>query len=112
MIRLTLPYPPSVNRMWRNARGIMITDPSVLVYKKTVAYQVRAIGIPLLDGPLKLVLDFYRPRKVGDLSNRIKVLEDSLIGLAYNDDSQVVEIHARRFDDKKNPRVEVEICQT
>lgn len=28
---------------------------------------------------------------------------------AYFDDSQIVEIHARRFDDKANPRVEVRI---
>jgi Holliday junction resolvase RusA-like endonuclease len=51
----------------------------------------------------------YRPRKAGDLSNRIKVLEDALNGIAWIDDKQIVEIHARREDDASNPRVEVRI---
>jgi Holliday junction resolvase RusA-like endonuclease len=32
---------------------------------------------------------------------------DNLQGIAYVNDRQIVEIHARRFDDKANPRVEV-----
>lgn len=30
-------------------------------------------------------------------------------GIAYSDDGQIVELHAYRFDDKNNPRMEVEI---
>ena len=107
--RLTLPYPPSVNRMWRRYNGLTVTAEDVRAYKKTVAYECRQVGVTLLHGPLTLYLDFYRPQRSGDLSNRIKVVEDALIGIAYTDDSQIVEIHARRFDDKHNPRVEVTI---
>jgi Holliday junction resolvase RusA-like endonuclease len=39
------------------------------------------------------------------------VLEDALNGLAYEDDKQIVELHAYRYDDKKNPRIEIEVEQ-
>ena len=50
-----------------------------------------------------------RPQRSGDLDNRLKCLLDSLNGIAWSDDGQIVEIHAYRHDDKKNPRVEIEI---
>jgi Holliday junction resolvase RusA-like endonuclease len=39
-------------------------------------------------------------------------LLDSLQGFAYADDKQVTELHLIRDDDKRNPRVEIEIRQT
>ena len=52
----------------------------------------------------------YRPRRVGDLDNRIKCLQDAMEGFAYDDDKQISSIFATRHDDKENPRVEVIIC--
>jgi Holliday junction resolvase RusA-like endonuclease len=63
----------------------------------------------MLSGDLRLFVDLYRPRKSGDLSNRVKILEDSLQGFCFKNDSQIVELYCRRFDDKANPRVEVRI---
>ena len=37
----------------------------------------------------------------------MKVLLDSLTGVIWEDDSQIVEIHAYRYEDKNNPRVEI-----
>lgn len=51
----------------------------------------------------------YRPRRVGDLMNREKVLSDALQGIAFHDDKQIVEAHFYQHDDKDNPRVEVEV---
>lgn len=62
-----------------------------------------------LAGELKVTLDFYRPARRGDLDNRIKVTLDALQGIAFKNDSQIVEIHARRFDDKANPRMVVSL---
>lgn len=53
--------------------------------------------------------DWYRARRSGDLDNRMKVLWDALQGVAYDNDSQIVEIHARRYDDKRNPGVYVTV---
>lgn len=47
-----------------------------------------------------------KPTKKPDLSNIIKIVEDALNGLAYHDDSQIVELVATK-DWSTNPRVEV-----
>lgn len=44
-----------------------------------------------------------------DLDNVIKSVLDSGNGVLWDDDSQVVEIHARSSVDRINPRVEVKI---
>lgn len=106
---ITLPYPPSANINWRSANGRIIKNPEVRAYQTEVGWLAKVAGVRVLDGDVALTLRIYRPRRAGDLSNRIKVLEDALNGIAYHDDSQVVEIHAYRHDDAGNPRVEVTI---
>lgn len=106
-VQITLPYPPSANRIWRtskNGRTFLSSDASD--YKRDVAKTVKR---RMCIGELSATFHFYRPRKAGDLSNRIKLLEDALQGILYENDSQIVEIHAFRLDDKANPRVEVTI---
>jgi Holliday junction resolvase RusA-like endonuclease len=83
----------------------MVLSAEARKYKADVAKIVTAGPI---IGPVMLKLAFYRPRKSGDLDGRLKVLLDALQGVLYLDDKQVEEIHAYRFDDKKNPRAEVE----
>jgi Holliday junction resolvase RusA-like endonuclease len=56
-----------------------------------------------------LKIDVYRPRKSGDLDNTLKAILDSMSGHLYEDDRQVIEIHAKRHDDKDNPRVEIAV---
>ena len=107
--RLTLPYPTSANRYWRNVRGRMVRSAEATAYKKHIGRLCMAAGIEPLTGNVRLVLDLYRPQRSGDLDNFLKVLGDALIGWAYIDDKQIIEIHARRFDDKDNPRVEVTV---
>jgi Holliday junction resolvase RusA-like endonuclease len=96
-VRFELPYPPSANRYWRSDRG---GRPHL---------HARAAGLTPLEGPVRLTLIVFRPRRAGDLSNRIKVLEDALNGIAYADDGQVVELHAYLRDDKHRPRVELSL---
>ena len=50
-----------------------------------------------------------RPRRIGDLDNVLKSLLDSMKGIAFVDDGQIVELRLRRFDDKLRPRVEVTV---
>ncbi len=59
--------------------------------------------------PLVVTAHFFRPQRRGDLDNSFKALFDVLSGVAYENDSQVVELHAYRWDDKENPRAVVEI---
>ena len=56
-------------------------------------------------GEVKLHADFYRPKPkrskhvsfIGDVDNYLKAVMDSLIGICYLDDRQVVDVHGRKI---------------
>ena len=106
---VTLPYPPSVNAIWRNitVKGQARTVKSA----EGKAYQARVQslrGAPrACTGPVFVSLRVYRPRRIGDLDNTAKAVLDALKGRLFVDDGQVVELHMYRGDDKARPRVEV-----
>ncbi|RYY96954.1 MAG: RusA family crossover junction endodeoxyribonuclease [Chitinophagaceae bacterium] len=107
-VRLVLPYPPSANAYWRAAKGRgLVPSREALAYKIAVAHLAAAARVRPLAGPVRLTLTVYRPRRIGDLDNTLKVLGDALNGLAWLDDEQVVVIHAERADDADSPRVEL-----
>lgn len=111
IIRLVLPYPPSANSMWRNV--LIGGHPRTLLsregrkFKKAVADILTAGNISPIVGPVGYRAYVYRPRRIGDLGNRLKALEDALQGFCYSDDDQIVSIEAHRADDKDFPHVEV-----
>lgn len=90
-------------------RGVMVKTSEARQYSLEVALAARVKGLKPQDGEVKVTLDFYRPRKSGDLDNRIKAVLDGLQGTAFRNDSQIVEIVARRHDDPRRPRVEAKI---
>jgi Holliday junction resolvase RusA-like endonuclease len=110
ILHLTLPEPPSSNVYWRivPGRGLTPSD-EALEYKARVAKL--CVQLRPLVGPVIWSGVWYRGRKTGDLSNRQKVLEDSLIGFAYLDDGQIEEYRRWRRSDEQpsNPRVVLEL---
>lgn len=89
----------------------MVLSTEAREYKAAVflrAIQARLKPIPA-PTPCTLTIHWYRAQRSGDLDNRLKVIGDALIGTAYEDDKQIVELHAFRHDDKTNPRVEITI---
>lgn len=66
-------------------------------------------GVKPFIGDVAVSIQVYRPRRVGDLDGTFKAAFDALKGHAFNDDKQIVEIHATRHEDKFNPRIEIEI---
>lgn len=107
MTTLTLPYPPSSNRYYRNYNGRMVRSAEAEAYNISVGWHCNIAGITPVSGNVRVVLNFYRPAKMGDLDNRIKICLDALQGYAYENDKQIVEIHAYRREDKTEPRVEI-----
>ncbi len=105
MTRLELPYPPGDNHLYTVARGRKILSDEGRAYKLRVAWLCKMAKAKPLDGPVVVHIHVYRPRKVGDLTRAFKCLFDAVQGYAYRDDSQIVELHARRYEDKANPRV-------
>lgn len=113
---LVLPYPPSANAYWtigragRSGRAMIIKTTEARLYQRTAGLLLRREGIRQpLTGNVSLEVTAYRPRKVGDLDNVLKVLIDALKGIVFEDDNQVVEVLARRRDDAANPRVVVTV---
>jgi crossover junction endodeoxyribonuclease RusA len=111
MMTLTLPYPPSLNKMYRAVNNRFLISAVGRQYKQTVATECLGKKLQPLDGDLVVTIRAFRPAKRGDLDNIQKVLFDSLQGILYHNDSQLVEIHAHRDDDKDNPRVEIEVVR-
>lgn len=103
MINLTLPYPPTANNYWRHAGNRVHLTHQAVKYINQVGKLCRDAGIVPTAEAVKVTVEVYRPAKRGDLDNTLKVLLDSLRGYAFVDDSQVVEIHALRFDNKLDP---------
>jgi crossover junction endodeoxyribonuclease RusA len=110
---VTLPYPPTANNfkvpIVRGTRACMTLSAEARTWKGVAELRVSTANLVSLNGPVKLDIHVYRPRKVGDLDNAIKLSVDALSKYAYYDDEQVTEIHAYRHDDKANPRVEISI---
>lgn len=110
---LTLPFPPSTNRYWRFPRGLGYP----LVSREAREYKIEAArlaikqGIKPIDGDVQVRIYAFRPSKRGDLDNMLKVVLDSLKGIAWHDDKQIVFMVAARFEDKGNPRLEIEVSE-
>jgi Holliday junction resolvase RusA-like endonuclease len=109
-LKIFLPVPPSNNAYWRAVvrpkkgggfRAFVILTDEAEAYKVAVQSAFRRVfGLQRrpLEGPIELGIVWHRKIRSGDLSNRIKVLEDSLQHLAFENDSQVVRIVAERVD--------------
>lgn len=109
MITLVLPYPPTVNHMYRRVRRAVVLTDEAITFRHAVRSIALVQSITPLTGPVAVFFDVHRPRRRGDLDNILKAVLDAMNGVAYLDDDQVVEIHAVRYDDKRAPRVEVHV---
>ncbi len=118
---INLPVPPSINHAYvefvlpakrgvrTKPRAMRMPSNDMIRYKNDVINLLRAAGWQPVSGPMRLSITWRRKIRSGDLSNRVKVLEDALKGLAWHDDSQVVELHCYRLDDPQNPGVTVTV---
>lgn len=106
-MKIILPIPPSANRYWRMWRGHMVISDEARAYKSGAMLRALSQGARPMSGPVSVSLTLYRKERRGDLDNRIKVALDALQGVAYLNDSQVTEIHAKLADDPSNPRLVV-----
>lgn len=100
-----LPEPPSANRYWKVWRGRAVLSPEARAYKAMVRNVGHRID-PYVE-TVEMIVHWHRGAKRGDLSNRIKIVEDALNGVAYGDDKQIARISAHRFESPGQARIEV-----
>lgn len=95
-------------RRYNNKRYSLFKE--VLGHLAKIAMQGRAP----FKGAIKIKADFYKPkpkptsRNWGDLDNHLKAVMDSLNGICYEDDSQVVEAHATKNFGEAHIEIELE----
>jgi Holliday junction resolvase RusA-like endonuclease len=112
-VSIRLPMPPTVNNFYAVVRGRKITSAEgrAWIAEAVAACHRQVCGHPF-RGEVKVEATVYRARRAGDLSNRIKPVEDVLqkAEILVND-SQIAELHWKRRDDKANPHVYVTITE-
>ncbi len=110
MIELTLPYPPSANRLWtRTRKGMRKTD-TYCDWLKVAGYMVMAQRPIGLTGPYKLSIRAMRPdRRRRDIDNLIKPVSDLLQSVGVIEDDSDCEMVTARWvttGDPLNVRIE------
>lgn len=103
---IVLPYPPSLNRIWRSAIVQTSAGPRIKVllsragraYRKQVVTQVAQVGRPPLAQRLAVHMHVCPPdQRARDLSNIPKALEDALTHAGFwADDSLIDELRVVR----------------
>ena len=131
MIEFTVQGEPKGKARHRTTKkGHTYTPKETVDYQETVqqSYQIEYMGRQLLEGELRATIQAYfkipksatkgkllamqhnitRPTKKPDSDNVAKIILDSLNGIAYKDDSAVVDLVVRKYWSEE-PRVEVTI---
>lgn len=115
MLKLKLPYPPSVNRYWRNVKGRTLISKAGREYRKQVKLECLLQKPMRLNGFLKVTVYMCPPdRRRRDVDNISKALFDSMKHAGvYEDDYQIEDMHIIRRRETTFPGcVEVDICES
>ena len=111
MITLTLPWPPSVNTIWRVWKGRHLISKEGRLYRKKVADVVAEAGAPGFGKRLiKVSAMAYLPdRRRRDIDNLGKAVYDALEKAhVFDDDSQICDAHWKKGPiDRLSPRIEI-----
>ena len=114
MIRLTLPFPPSVNMITTVARGRKITSKRGRAYRSLALSIIKQNKIKLIDAQrIKVELNLYPPTKAKrDIDNYSKAILDVLTeGGVYIDDSIIYELNIKKLEPVKQGKVDVIISE-
>lgn len=110
---VTLPVPPSVNRIYRyNSRGMYKTRAG-RDWISASAWQIKAECTPLETAVVSLDAHFPDLRK-RDLDNLLKCTLDAVVksGVISDDNWRVLSLgHLRGHLDRENPRLELDIAK-
>lgn len=88
VVRLELPWPPSVNNYYRHVGSKVVISAAGRKYRQEVVAILAANGIETFQGDIELVIDAYPPdNRRRDMDNLEKCLWDSLTagGLVTDD---------------------------
>lgn len=115
----------SMNAFAHGTRIVMVHQKGadLTSYRTKVAQAALGCGIPVIDGPVHVGIQFYikrpksapkhkrpLPHKRPDLDKFVRAVLDALTGVCYGDDGAVVQIvAAKHYADDGNPRTEITV---
>lgn len=107
----TLPLPPSLNQMYRvgvDSKPHLIKE--AREYRKMVAEVLFEKEVKCPEPPFDVGIHFRFPSmRRRDISNQVKLLEDSIFKHFNHDDTHVHALHLWKYLDRREPGVTVEI---
>lgn len=112
--RYVLPWPPSLNRIWRAVQGRVVLSASARDYKRACVNALPTGRVDPFKGRLAVTMTLCPPVKPGgvdwDIANREKVLFDTLTEQrVWLDDSQIDALGILRGVPDGKGRVELSI---
>lgn len=111
--RMYLPWPPSVNRIWRTtSKGIIYLTKAAKEYRQMVCYIVAASRLKDAfpkDSHLEMTMLAYPPdNRHRDIDNICKCVLDALEDASvYNNDSQIRILHLEMLEMRKGGMITV-----
>lgn len=111
-MKLSLPFPPGANALWRKGGGRIYSTDELREFKRAVKMAGMVEGVSPLEGAVFVSLAIYAPNHRLDSDAPIKATLDALQGVAYLNDRQVVGGQWQLFLDRANPRVVVTVEPT
>jgi Holliday junction resolvase RusA-like endonuclease len=111
-LRLTLPLPPTTNRLYRVVNNHAVKSAEARAYEESVAQHVADLGIADAGGllpPYALVIDLFlkHDRDV----DSCKALQDAVSRALGFDDRLIVRLVVEKHQDKRNPRCEIALSE-
>ena len=98
MIELHLPYPPSVNSIWRRSGTTIHKSSKYKKWIRDAGWQVAAQKPGGIKGPYAMSIQAVRPdKRRRDLANLEKVVSDLLQSLGVVEDDSYAELISMRW---------------
>lgn len=107
---ISLPYPPSVNRIWRQGKNRVFLSAAAAEYYRTTGWLLKGCQTFSIER-LSITIGVHPPdRRKRDIDNILKVTLDTLqrCGIV-SDDNQFDAIHLFRYHPLKDGRLSIVI---
>ena len=87
-VAFELPWPPSLNHYYRHVGPRVLISKAGRLYREAVVARLRGLLPKPLDGPVRLLAEFYPPDfRRRDLDNLLKCVQDALtFARVYHDE--------------------------
>lgn len=109
---IPMPFPPSVNRLWRNVRGRTLLSADGRKYRAAAVAATLQAREAFGCAPVEVAISAWLPdNRRRDADNLFKAPLDALVAAGViEDDSQIVALSIRKAGvDRANPRLEVTV---